>query len=212
MMHRQLRGVSGRTWVIDETRQAGPGGRSTPFFAWELGNEANRLWAQRAIGGDDWADDQEHLRRAFSVAQRSEIASCPFIHAPIDLIESFDVYLISSIAKETLAHALRLRTLDVTELAALERALRGGLALLHDLDLVHSDVREDNVFLVEGDWKLGDLGAVVRANDPIVSIQREPCYRPAGAQLGASAAVDNDLFALEVVLRHVRARMGTNGH
>jgi hypothetical protein len=93
-MLERLQGVSGRTWVVDRSEQAAPGAKSTPYFAWEEGREDEQVWAQLAIGGDEWADDQEHLRQAYRIGQLPEVAASPYLHAPVDLVEAFSVSLI----------------------------------------------------------------------------------------------------------------------
>jgi hypothetical protein len=74
------------------------------------------------------------------------------------------------------------------------------------LRLVHSDLREDQVLRVGGEWKLGDLGGVVSFGEPMVSIQRDEEYRLAGAALNDPASPENDLHALNVLLAHASRR------
>lgn len=94
------------------------------------------------------------------------------------------------------------RPLKASEVAELERRLRAALEVLHGLDLVHSDVREDNVLLHGDGWKLADLGGVVPKRCPVVAIQSEAEYVLPGAAIGAPPDPANDLFALGVVLDH----------
>jgi serine/threonine protein kinase len=201
-------GVSGRKWVIDETKQAAPGGRSTPYYGHEMDDELHRVWAQRAIGGDteglDLDRDREHLRRAYRIGRIEAVAACAHIHALIDLIDGYDVWTISECAETVLDHELRGGPLETDEVDQLELALTSALHVLHGEGLVHCDVREDNVLRFDGSWKLGDLGGVVRRYEPIEAIQKDPEYRRSGAELGALAVPENDHFALAVVLDHAR--------
>jgi serine/threonine protein kinase len=84
----------------------------------------------------------------------------------------------------------------------LEQRMRGALDALHAIDLMHCDVREDNVLRVNGEWKLGDLGGVIAVDNPVVANQIDPAYRPSGVKLGDPAAPTHDLDALAVVLEH----------
>jgi serine/threonine protein kinase len=134
-----------------------------------------------------------------------------YLHAPLDLVDGFNVYLISALAETSLDRALRQGPLLEHEIATLADRLRRALGVLHGLRLVHSDVREDNVLRVDGAWKLADLGGVVEEGAPIVALQKSPEYVRPGAGMGLPADPANDTYALAVVLEHVRG-MGTNGH
>lgn len=206
---RRLVGASGRVWIVDEREQAeqASSGQSTPFYGWPEDDEGQRYWMQRAIGGSDsWEEEREHLRRAFRIGRLPEVVASPFIHGAVDLIEQFDVYLVSELAETDLRRALLNGPLDPDDLAALVERLRAALDVLHRLRLVHSDLREDNVLRVDGEWKLGDLGGVVGFGEPIVSIQVDEAYRLGGAALNAPAAPENDLHALAVLLEHATHR------
>jgi hypothetical protein len=69
-------------------------------------------------------------------------------------------------------------------------------------------VREDNVLSLGGEWKLSDLGGVVGRGSPIIVLQRDREYVRPGAALGEPADPENDLYALEVVLRHAARGLG----
>jgi len=167
---------------------------------------------QRALGGSDvWEADCESLRRAYRVGRLPEVAASPFVHAPVDLIEAFNVYLVSELAETDLGRVLRGGPLDPDELAVLGERLRGALDVLHGLRLVHSDLREDSVFRVGGEWKLGDLGGIVGFDEPIVAVQVGGEHRLGGAMLGAPAAPENDLHALSVVLEHAAGSSAADG-
>lgn len=199
------RAVGGRLWVIDEREQAGIGRRTTPYWGWESDVPERRVWVQLLIHGEDWDDDREHLRRAYELAQRSEISGCPHILQVLDLIDDFNTYLVSEAAQTTLDVVLRDGPLERGELYELETALQGALDVLHGEGLVHCDVREDNIFRVGDRWKLGDLGGAVEVGAPIVALPKDREYVPEGVQLGCAAKAEFDLYALGVVLDHARS-------
>lgn len=206
---KRLEGVSGRVWIVDERQEAvaASPGKTTPFYGWPEGQEHLRHWIQRALGESDaWEPERDGLRRAYRIGQMPEIASSPYIHTAVDLIESFDVYLVSKLGETDLGRVLRDGPVDSDELERIEERLRAALAVLHKLRLVHSDVREDNVLRVAGQWKLGDLGGAVGFDEPIISLQRDKAYRRDGAALGAPATPENDLHALAIILEHARTR------
>lgn len=210
----RIPGASGRVWIVDEREQAKAwsAGQTTPFYGWPEGHEEDRHWVQRALHTDDhvYEPEREHLRRAWRAAQFPEVAESPYVHAPVDFLEPYDLYLVQELAEADLEQTLRDEgPLDADALEDLGRRLRAGLAVFHGLGLVHSDVREGNVLRVRGQWVLGDLGGVVHCGDPTMSIQDDHAYRLGDAALGRPAAPENDLHALTVLLEHAARPRGS---
>lgn len=203
---RNVEGESGRRWVIDQSKEATLSRRTTTFYGWAEDDAAFRVFAQRLIDGDEWQADRDHMRRAFEVAQIPEIAACPFIAGPIDYAEPFDTYLIHRLAGAVLDERLKEGPLAEQEVAAIAHNLGAALAVIHRLDLVHGDVREDNVLLIDGVWKLGDLGSVLEAGQPIEMLSRDREYVPEGVEFGSPATPELDDHALAVVVEHLTAR------
>src|SRR6188508_646704 len=117
----RLRGISGRVWMIDTREQAASGSRTTPYYGWEDGREDGpRFWCQLAIGGEEWEDDQKHVRQAYKVGRLPAVEECPFILSPLDLVEGFDVWLVSPLAQTSLHEVLLQRPLRASEVAELE--------------------------------------------------------------------------------------------
>jgi serine/threonine protein kinase len=116
-----------------------------------------------------------------------------------------DVWLAEGVTvrvETDLKRTLRQGPLREGELRQLERQLQGALGVLHALGLVHSDIRQDNILLVDGKWRLADLGGVVECGAPIVALQKDAEYVRPGVPIGSPAEPENDIFALRVVLRH----------
>lgn len=198
--------MSGRAWIVDEREQAAIGARTTPFLGHAEDDENHVVWVQRLIHGEEWDDDRRHMRTAFDVGQRAEVRACPFIAAPIDYADSWDTYLFHELAETDLERALKRDPASI-DAQAVESNVRRALGTLHPLGLVHCDVREDNILLVAGTWKLGDLGGVVPAGEPMTVIQKDRTYVPDGVDIGTPAEAANDEYALEFVRRNVDAAL-----
>lgn len=115
----------------------------------------------------------------------------------------------------TLASRIREEILDLDAVTGIAADVLGGLEAVHDLGVVHRDIKPDNLFLVEreGDRvKLLDFG--IARHDEAAPLTRDgvfvgtPAY--AAPELLAAESLDGrtDLYSLGVVLLHMIT--GTN--
>jgi len=206
-LQKLIEGEAGGRWVIDESpgKEATLSRRTTAYFGWAEDDESFRVFAQRLIHGEDWQPDRDHMRRAFEIAQIPEIADCPFIAGAIDYANPCDTYLIHCLADAVLDERLREGPLAPNETDEIAHNLRTALDVFHGLGLVHGDVREDNVLLIGGVWKLGDLGSVVEVGKPIELLSRNRDYVPDGIDFGSPATAEIDEYALAVMISHFAA-------
>lgn len=202
-LQKLIEGEAGGRWVIDERKEAALSRRTTLFFGWAEDDENFRVFAQRLIHGADWQPDRNHMRLAFEIAQIAEIAACPFMAGAIDYADPYDTYLIHRLADSVLDERLREGSLAPNEADEIGHNLGAALAVFHELGLVHGDVREDNVLLIDGIWKLGDLGSVVEVGEPIALLSRSRDYVPDGVDFGSPATPEIDNHALAVVVSHL---------
>lgn len=207
-MVRRIVGLSDRAWIVDEREPAAIGARTTPFLGHAEGHEDHVVWVQRLIHGEEWDDDREHMRRAFEIGQIDGIRECGVIAAPIDYADSWDTYLVHELAETDLGRHLREGKVSSNDADEVEANVREALSVLHGLGLVHCDVREDNILQIGGKWQLGDLGGVVATGAAMTAVQKDREYVPAGVGIGSPAAPENDTYALEVVLGHLRRAPG----
>jgi hypothetical protein len=166
---------------------------------------------------DTLVDGYEHdlalARSAVELARRPELRECPALVQLIDFRDErcdpgwgrpFDVL---HTAWEWAAPTLR-EQIDNTETidaGAVEKGVAAALACLHAADLVHSDVAPNNIFLVDGAWKLGDLNTCVLRASPIVGLPRDTRYVLPGVELGDPAKPDMDAYGLDAVVAEIRA-------
>lgn len=80
--------------------------------------------------------------------------------------------------------------------AAVEANVGHALDTLHALDLVHCDIALNNVLLVGGVWKLGDLDGCRPRGEPLDRFQPDR-YRHPHAQPGSPAEPEFDLYGLD---------------
>lgn len=64
---------------------------------------------------------------------------------------------------------------DVSELGRVQLCLQiaQGLKQLNDLGYYHRDIKPDNIFVVDGTWKIGDLGLVAKRNSKGIDKERD---------------------------------------
>jgi hypothetical protein len=204
-LQKLIEGEAGGRWVIDERpgKEATLSRRTTAYFGWAEGDEKFRVFAQRLIHGVRWQADRDHMRRAFEIAQIPAITASPFIAGAIDYADPYDTYLIHRLADAVLDERLNEGPLAPEEADEILHNLGAALAVFHGLGLVHGDVREDNVLLIDGVWKLGDLGSVVEVGEPIALLSRDRNYVPDGIDFGSPATPEIDNHALAVTISHL---------
>lgn len=204
-LQKLIEGEAGGRWVIDEApgKEATLSRRTTAYFGWGADDESFRVFAQRLIHGEEWQADRDHMRHAFDIAQIPEVTACPFIAGAIDYADPYDTYLIHHLADAVLDERLREGPLAPNEAGEIAHNLRTALDVFHGLGLVHGDVREDNVLLLDGVWKLGDLGSVLGFGEPIELLSRNREYVPDGVDFGSPATTAIDDHALAVVNNHL---------
>ena len=197
LLQKLIEGEAGGRWVVDESKEATLSRRTTAFVGWAEGDEDFRVFAQRLIHGHRWQSDRDHMRHAFEVAQIPEVAACPFIASAIDYANPFDTYLIHRLADAVLDERLKQGPLAPNEAEEIASNLNAALAVIHGLDLVHGDLREDNILLIGGVWKLGDLGSVVEVGQNIELLSRDREYVPEGVDFGSKATPELDRHACQ---------------
>lgn len=91
--------------------------------------------------------------------------------------------------------------LGSAETRAVAQAVVHGLRELHAANIVHRDVKPDNVFLAGGSWKLGDFGisknlARLVTQNRTFQGHHTPGFAPPEQVVGSEAHVTNDIYAL----------------
>jgi hypothetical protein len=161
---------------------------------------------------DTLVDGYEHYvalaRSAIELAQRPELRECQALIQLVDFRDESidpgwgDPFEVLHSAWEWAAATLR-DLLDAGGTAsadAVEAGVVAALACLHAAELVHSDVTPNNIFLVDGAWKLGDFNTCVPRDSPIVGLPKDRRYVFPGVELGDRARPEMDAYGLAAVL------------
>ena len=82
--------------------------------------------------------------------------------------------------------------LTEAELLELADAMLNALEFIHGKELIHRDVKPDNIMRVEGVWRLGDLGLISRLRPR--DFAGTPGFYPKGKKLRAGTS--GDIYAL----------------
>jgi hypothetical protein len=91
-------------------------------------------------------------------------------------------------------------TLTVAEAVHLGADLAAALATLHQLGVVHADVKPENVFVDHGGWVLGDLGSAwLRASRGPAATMTPP-YAAPEVWRGAPPSVSSDIYSLALTM------------
>jgi len=117
----------------------------------------------------------------------------------------FEFYVMEYMTGETLADHLRGGPLGVDEVRRLGRDLLDALEISHRNDVVHRDIKPQNVFLAEGRFVLGDFGIASTSQrtppgDGADVVVGTPRYMPPEQRYGWDVGPRTDLYGVGLVL------------
>lgn len=171
----------------------------------------DRLVAVKVVKGDEITGDQ--IRRLLKEARILAGLDHPNILAVHDVEgEGNQPYLVSEYVEgSTLAQRLKLGpqpTLD--EMVIFGIAVLDALAVAHEKEVVHRDLKPDNIFLTrDGRPKIGDFGLAKARFLPsgvsIGQIAGTPAYMSPEQCLGDSTTPSSDLYSMGAILFEMAA-------
>jgi serine/threonine protein kinase len=166
-----------------------------------------------------WDDEVERMRSAIALARLPEIRACQTIRQLLDINET-DTHLVGEWKVngylteiwEWASTPLHELPSDpgpghrpvVEEVAA---NVSAALAVIHGLGFIHCDVAPNNIFFVDGVWKLGDLDSCVARGDLVNRGPTNQRYLHPDRRDGPTVAKDDfDTWGLERVLERLREK------
>jgi len=185
-------------------REVATGGMGTVFVAREVALE--RLVAIKIIRPElaTAHATERFLREARTLAKLQHPNIVP-IHR-VGEAGGFSFYVMDLVEGETLGERLRRGPLPASEAVKIGRDLLDALEAIHRLDIVHRDIKPNNIFLKEHRALLGDFG-IAMASGPQTAARRgelgatgTPGYMPPEQAFGENVGAHTDLYAVGMVL------------
>lgn len=195
--------ILGNRYQIDEV--IGRGGMSTVYRAHDLTLER---WVAIKIMHREVARDSDQLERFRREAKSIAKLSSPYVVGVIDADEQDQTpyIVLEYVDGQTLKQRVRdFKRLDIAEAVAFAIEIARGLAAAHARDIVHRDVKPQNVLLDEdGAARLTDFGIARQLNDESLTADGRVLgttdYVSPEQALGHDVTPQSDLYSLGVVL------------
>ncbi|MCC7373892.1 MAG: CHASE2 domain-containing protein [Verrucomicrobiales bacterium] len=160
-------------------------GRGSYGSVWLGRDTVGVVRAVKVVQRDSFSDEAPYLREFQGIQRYSPVSlghPClmPILHVSRDETQGFFYYVMEAADDLSGAQPIRPETyqprtlardldrrpfLETVETVELGVALAGALGFLHGHQLVHRDVKPDNVLYVRGQPRLGDLGLVTQLAD-----------------------------------------------
>jgi eukaryotic-like serine/threonine-protein kinase len=161
-------------WIINEARPLGPAGGFGQVF--EGAAPDGTAVALKRLKIDASASGYREVEIVDALVGRKLHHVVPVYDAGLDA-DSGRFYVVMARAESSLRNRLdELKHFPETEVAAILDAIAQGLNEIEDV--VHRDLKPDNVLLHEGVWKLADLGIARFTEEATSSNTMKDCLSP----------------------------------
>jgi serine/threonine-protein kinase len=195
--------ILGGRYEIDEV--IGRGGMSTVYRAHDLTLER---WVAVKIMHREVARESEQLERFRREAKSIAKLSSPYVVGVIDADEQDQTpyIVLEYVEGQTLKQRIRdFKRLDIAEAVAFAIEVARGLEAAHERQIVHRDVKPQNVLLDEdGAARVTDFGIARQLNDESLTADGRVLgttdYVSPEQALGHAVTPQSDLYSLGVVL------------
>ena len=191
-------------------REIGHGGMGTVFLAREVALDRPvaikiirpEIATARAV--------DRFQREARTLAQLAHPNIVPVHH--VGTRAGFFYYVMEFIPGETLAARLARGPMSLDEVRKLGRDLLDALEVAHRNDVIHRDVKPQNIFLVGDRFVLGDFGIATSSSATTIAdtdgkvIEGTPQYMPPEQRYGWDVGPRTDLYGVGMVLYEALTR------
>jgi hypothetical protein len=190
--------------VFEVEREMATGGMGSVFIAREVALE--RLVAIKIIRPElaTAHATERFLREARTLAKLQHPNIVP-IHR-VGEAGGFSFYVMDLVEGQTLGERLQRGPLAASEVVKLGRDLLDALEAIHGLDIVHRDIKPNNIFLRGNRALLGDFGIAMASGPQTAARHGElgatgtPGYMPPEQAFGENVGAHTDLYAVGMVL------------
>lgn len=189
------------------TEEIGCGGMARVYKAFDRKNDA--IVAVKMVKTTGVELDEAAIRREIDIYERLKSMSCPYILLVSDVFRDNDKYVLvteyadggslwdlvgGEMSDEKRAH------LDDKTVKEIVLDILKGLICLHEIDIVHRDIKPQNILRCDDKWKIADFGISKKTNKPVTSHTFQGAHSapwaPPEQMEGVPAHPSADIYAL----------------
>ena len=190
--------------LLDEI---GKGGMARVYKAHD--RDRNEIVAIKMVRTQGIKLDEAAIKREIDIYHRLRDITCPNLLSVIDVFREDDKYALVTeyadggslwdlVGGDEVADEDR-KALDQFSVRNIALDIINGLVVLHENDIVHRDIKPQNILRCDDTWKIADFGISKRVNKPVTSHTFQGAHSapwaPPEQMEGAAAHQSADIYA-----------------
>jgi ATP-dependent Lon protease len=202
----ELMTILGKVRHYELTDEIGCGGMARVYKAFDRNNGC--VVAVKMVKTQGVELDEAAIRREIDIYERLKSILCPYILLVTDVFRDHDKYVLvteyadggslwdllgGEMPDEERVH------LDNATVKEISLEILEGLICLHENDIVHRDIKPQNILRCDDKWKIADFGISKRTNKPVTSLTFQGAHSapwaPPEQMEGVPAHPSADIYA-----------------